>query len=71
MRRVGDILIISMGNEYRGKHCRITGIHNISGDTRYDIEVLGKEFNWRTGKEDLTVRFSEVHPCHIKDMVSN
>lgn len=69
MRKVGDILIVKFGNYLDGQKCKITGINRINGETSYDIELLEKQFNWKTGHDDLTFRFSNVHYCSLKEEV--
>lgn len=67
MRKVGDILFVKFGNEHDGKKCKITGVNKINGDTKFDIELLDLQFNWKTGQNDLKLEYLNVHYCHLKE----
>lgn len=67
MRKVGDILTVKFGDYLDGQKCKIIGINRVNGETKYNIELLEKQFNWKTGHDDLTFRFSDVHYCNLKE----
>lgn len=67
MRKIGDVLFVKFGNQYHGQKCRIIGIKKISGDTKFDVELIEPQFNWKTGHNDLILKFSNVHYCNLKE----
>ena len=67
MRKIGDILIVKFGNYLDGQKCKITDRYRVDGETTFNIELLEKQFNWKTGHDDLIFKFSNVHYCSLKE----
>lgn len=67
MRKIGDVLFIKFGNQYDRQKCKIIGIKKILGDTKFDIELIEPQFNWKTGNRDLKLKFSNIHYCNLKE----